>query len=253
MISRRRVGVASAVVAGGLVVAGLLGLATGPAPISPGDVVAALVGRARSDLAATVVLELRLPRVLLAALAGGGLAVAGAAFQALTPEPAGGPRGAGGRGRCGAGRGPRASRGARGVVRRDGRDLGRRVRGCAGRGDGRVPDRHGGRVAARPDSPPGRGHHRPLLLGRDHSGRVARGLRPARRDPPLADGEPRHRGLPRGRRDRGRDARGDGAGLRAGPGAEPPRARRGVGPPARAWRRSGSSASSSSRRPSSRA
>jgi iron complex transport system permease protein len=87
VISRRRVGLASLVVLGGLALAGLLGLATGPAPIGPGDVAAALVGRARSDLAATVVLELRLPRVLLAALAGGGLAVAGTAFQALTRNP----------------------------------------------------------------------------------------------------------------------------------------------------------------------
>lgn len=87
MISRRRVGVACVVVLGGLIVAALLGLATGPAAIGPGDVAAALVGRARSELAATVVLELRLPRVLLAALAGGGLAVAGTAFQALTRNP----------------------------------------------------------------------------------------------------------------------------------------------------------------------
>jgi iron complex transport system permease protein len=87
MISRRRVGVACIVVLGGLIVAALLGLATGPAAISPADVAAALVGRARSELAATVVLELRLPRVLLAALAGGGLAVAGTAFQALTRNP----------------------------------------------------------------------------------------------------------------------------------------------------------------------
>jgi iron complex transport system permease protein len=87
VISGRRVGLASAVVGGGLALSGLVGLATGPAPISPGEVAAALVGRARSDLAATVVLELRLPRVLLAALAGGGLAVAGAAFQALTRNP----------------------------------------------------------------------------------------------------------------------------------------------------------------------
>ena len=87
MISRRRVAAASLVVAGGLVVAGLVGLATGPALIGPGDVARTLVGRARSDLASTVVLELRLPRVILAALAGGGLAVAGAAFQALTRNP----------------------------------------------------------------------------------------------------------------------------------------------------------------------
>ena len=87
MISRRRVCVACVVVLGGLIAAALLGLATGPAAISPTDVAAALVGRARSELAATVVLELRLPRVLLAALAGGGLAVAGTAFQALTRNP----------------------------------------------------------------------------------------------------------------------------------------------------------------------
>src|SRR5262249_18017601 len=59
----------------------------GPAPISPVDVAATLAGRAPSELAATVVLELRLPRVLLAALAGGGLAVAGTAFQGLTRNP----------------------------------------------------------------------------------------------------------------------------------------------------------------------
>ena len=87
MISRRRVGTASAVVAGGLVLASVVGLATGPAPVGLGEVAATLVGRAPSDLAATVVLELRLPRVILAALAGGGLAVAGAAFQALTRNP----------------------------------------------------------------------------------------------------------------------------------------------------------------------
>ena len=87
MISRRRVGRASVVVAGGLALASLVGLATGPASVGLGDVASALVGRARSDLAATVVLELRLPRVILAALAGGGLAVAGAAFQALTRNP----------------------------------------------------------------------------------------------------------------------------------------------------------------------
>jgi iron complex transport system permease protein len=87
VISRRRVATASAVVAAGLGLAGLVGLATGPASISPAEVAATLVGGARSDLAATVVWELRLPRVLLAALAGGGLAISGAAFQALTRNP----------------------------------------------------------------------------------------------------------------------------------------------------------------------
>jgi iron complex transport system permease protein len=87
VISRRRVGLATLVVLGGLGVAAVVGLATGPASVGLADVAAALVGRARSELAATVVLELRLPRVLLAALAGGGLAVAGTAFQALTRNP----------------------------------------------------------------------------------------------------------------------------------------------------------------------
>jgi iron complex transport system permease protein len=83
----RRVALASAAVLVALAVAGVLGLASGPAALGPGDIVAALLGRPRSELAATVVLGLRLPRVLLAALAGAGLAVAGAALQALTRNP----------------------------------------------------------------------------------------------------------------------------------------------------------------------
>ena len=42
MISRRRVAAASLVVTGGLVIAGLAGLAVGPASIGPGEVVRAL-------------------------------------------------------------------------------------------------------------------------------------------------------------------------------------------------------------------
>ena len=67
--------------------AGILALGTGAAALSPGEVLAALVGRSRSDLATTVVLDLRLPRALLAALAGASLAVSGTAFQALTRNP----------------------------------------------------------------------------------------------------------------------------------------------------------------------
>jgi len=87
VISPRRVAGTSLAVLASLALASLLGLAIGPAPISPVDVAATLAGRAPSELAATVVLELRLPRVLLAALAGGGLAVAGTAFQGLTRNP----------------------------------------------------------------------------------------------------------------------------------------------------------------------
>ena len=72
-----------------VVLAGVSGLALtlGSAPISVGEVAAVLLGRDGGDLAATVVLSLRLPRLLLAALAGASLAVAGVAFQALTRNP----------------------------------------------------------------------------------------------------------------------------------------------------------------------
>jgi iron complex transport system permease protein len=70
-----------------LVAVSAFGLLVGSAPVSPLEVGAALVGRDVSELAATVVLGLRLPRVLLAALAGASLAVAGVAFQALTRNP----------------------------------------------------------------------------------------------------------------------------------------------------------------------
>ncbi len=64
-------------------------LAVGPARLGPSEIAASLMGRESQSesLATTVVLHLRLPRILLAALAGAGLAVAGAAFQALTRNP----------------------------------------------------------------------------------------------------------------------------------------------------------------------
>jgi iron complex transport system permease protein len=68
------------------VLAALLAVTIGAAGLPPGDVIAALTGR--GDAAArTIVLELRLPRVLLALVAGGGLALAGAVFQALLRNP----------------------------------------------------------------------------------------------------------------------------------------------------------------------
>ncbi len=70
-----------------LVMAGAL--AIGPARLGLGEIAGALFGRSATPeaLAPTVILQLRLPRILLAALAGAGLAVAGAAFQALTRNP----------------------------------------------------------------------------------------------------------------------------------------------------------------------
>ena len=87
MITRRRTLLATAAVTLTLAAASALGLVLGAAPVGPADVVRALAGRAPSEVAATVVLGLRLPRILLGAVAGAGLAVAGAAFQALTRNP----------------------------------------------------------------------------------------------------------------------------------------------------------------------
>lgn len=87
MITRRRSLLATAVGCGALLAAAAVGLVVGAVPLSVGEVAAALLGRPTSETAAAVVLGLRLPRVLLAALAGAELAVAGAAFQALTRNP----------------------------------------------------------------------------------------------------------------------------------------------------------------------
>ncbi|NLW51689.1 MAG: iron ABC transporter permease [Candidatus Brocadiaceae bacterium] len=66
---------------------GLACLFWGQMAIPPSEVVAVLRGRAVSEEARSVVLMLRVPRVLLALLAGGALAVAGAVFQALLRNP----------------------------------------------------------------------------------------------------------------------------------------------------------------------
>jgi iron complex transport system permease protein len=67
-----------------LVAAGAL--MVGSAPISARAVVGALVGRG-GDVERLVVLDLRLPRIAAALLAGAALAVAGVGFQALTRNP----------------------------------------------------------------------------------------------------------------------------------------------------------------------
>jgi iron complex transport system permease protein len=89
MITRWRViGVLAALVPCTIVLV-LAALAVGPARLSLTEIVAVISGRgaASDSLAPTVVLQLRLPRILLAALSGAGLAVAGASFQALTRNP----------------------------------------------------------------------------------------------------------------------------------------------------------------------
>ncbi|MEO8207904.1 MAG: iron chelate uptake ABC transporter family permease subunit [Chloroflexota bacterium] len=73
----------------------ILGIAAGTVVIAPGDTVAILahrllgldVAQSWTSAAETIVVDLRLPRVLTAAVVGAGLAVAGAAFQGLLRNP----------------------------------------------------------------------------------------------------------------------------------------------------------------------
>jgi iron complex transport system permease protein len=69
-----------------LVVAVLLGVRFGSVPISTAQVWAVLTGGGDGPTR-DIVLRLRLPRVLLALLVGGGLAIAGTTFQALLRNP----------------------------------------------------------------------------------------------------------------------------------------------------------------------
>lgn len=88
MTDRRRLVLSLLVLAGLLTAVAGVALFVGSAGLSPRAVVRALAGRAEAESVESVVtLGLRLPRVLVATLAGGALAVAGVAFQALTRNP----------------------------------------------------------------------------------------------------------------------------------------------------------------------
>lgn len=85
-----RPSVVIAALAAGLFVALVAGIAVGAVAIAPGDVLAsfgrALTGRA-GGMIDTLILQVRLPRVLLAALVGAALAAAGTIYQALFRNP----------------------------------------------------------------------------------------------------------------------------------------------------------------------
>jgi iron complex transport system permease protein len=66
-----------------LAVAVVAGLALGSVRIPPAEVVTVLLGRAAPSPSRTIVLDVRLPRVLLGAIVGAGLAVVGTVLQAL--------------------------------------------------------------------------------------------------------------------------------------------------------------------------
>ena len=85
--ARRLVLVLSALTAV-LVLTAAVALFLGSARLAPGAVMSALAGRAGPQSVEHVVtLSIRLPRIAAAVLAGGALAVAGVAFQALTRNP----------------------------------------------------------------------------------------------------------------------------------------------------------------------
>ncbi|MDT9686444.1 iron chelate uptake ABC transporter family permease subunit [Streptomyces sp. TRM76323] len=70
--------------------AGIVLIGSGDFPMTPGEVLATLLGDG-TVAQEFVVLDLRLPRVLVAALVGAGLAVGGAVFQTITRNPLGSP------------------------------------------------------------------------------------------------------------------------------------------------------------------
>lgn len=74
-----------------LLAAVLIGSMVGPYPIAAGDVVGALVARLQGETYAapidTILFQIRLPRVLAAALVGAALAAAGASYQTLFRNP----------------------------------------------------------------------------------------------------------------------------------------------------------------------
>ncbi|TMG58097.1 MAG: iron ABC transporter permease, partial [Chloroflexi bacterium] len=80
----RTIGVLALLVAA-LVLSATAGILVGAVAIGPGDVLAALFGS--NDVNGTIIRELRLPRVLGAALVGGSLATAGALLQGLLRNP----------------------------------------------------------------------------------------------------------------------------------------------------------------------
>lgn len=88
---RRRVLLVAALSVVALLGLAVVGLGLGEYPVAPGQVLAALTGRAEDPLAAYFVSEVRAPRVLTALSVGAALGVAGAIFQNVTGNPLGSP------------------------------------------------------------------------------------------------------------------------------------------------------------------
>ncbi|GAA3667238.1 iron complex transport system permease protein [Lentzea atacamensis] len=88
--ARRRSLVVSLGVVAAIVVVGVIALGTGAIPVAPLDVVRTLLGNG-SRITNYAVLDLRLPRVLIAIAVGAALGMSGAVFQSLSRNPLGSP------------------------------------------------------------------------------------------------------------------------------------------------------------------
>lgn len=87
VLDLRRLGLTLLVLAALLVVAAVIGVASGPSAVSLREVARILTGGEASAADVDIVLRVRLPRVLLGILVGGSLSVAGVLFQALLRNP----------------------------------------------------------------------------------------------------------------------------------------------------------------------
>ncbi|MER5772119.1 FecCD family ABC transporter permease [Streptomyces sp. NPDC001985] len=87
----RRTVLVCAVLAAATLVLGVLTLGTGSIPLTPAQVVTALVDPESDRRARLIVVDWRLPRLLLALVCGAALAISGAIFQSLTRNPLGSP------------------------------------------------------------------------------------------------------------------------------------------------------------------
>jgi iron complex transport system permease protein len=89
LASRRSIGVSAALIAA-IALVGIIALGTGAISVAPADVVRTLLGNG-SRLTDFAVLDLRLPRVLIAICVGAALGMSGAVFQSLSRNPLGSP------------------------------------------------------------------------------------------------------------------------------------------------------------------
>src|SRR5262245_10331197 len=86
-LTRRRIVSVLALLGAGLLAGSCIALAIGSARVSPATLLGAILGREVPEEVRTILIQVRLARVLLAVLTGAALASAGTAFQAVLRNP----------------------------------------------------------------------------------------------------------------------------------------------------------------------